>query len=182
MVYMSGNLKDNPSFEKIFSELNCIACNKKTLEIMQRISNIPYFGEIFETITLCKSCGFKNSTILCLEQKEPIYIEFKIEEEKDLEARVIKSQNCIVEIPELGIKIEPCTASEGYVANVESVLFRIKETLFGIKNKKSQEIIKKIDDCTDGKLSLTLIFQDKSGLSDILSPKTIRKILNTKKN
>lgn len=158
-------------YKKAFSKAKCPYCGKDELEIVQRIAKIPHFGEVLEVVSVCKNCMYRYSSILSLEQKEPIKIKFLVENENDLEVRIIKSQNCKVEIPELGIEIKPGTASEGYISNVEGLFERIEEVLKALDEKKVGKLKNQIKEIREGKKKITIIFTDKSGVSSIVSDK-----------
>jgi len=154
-------------FRELFSNVKCPHCSSNSVTILQREVNIPYFGKIFETITTCSKCKFKHSSILSLENRGPSKQEFKVETEKDLEARVVKSQNCTIKIPELKLEITPKPVSEGYITNVEGLLNRIKKVMGIFKGKKVKKLLQFIEDVREGKSTLTIIFEDPSGVSRI---------------
>ena len=156
-------------FKKAFSDAKCPYCGKDKLEIMQRIAQIPLFGEVLEVVSVCKNCMYRYSSVLCLEQKEPVKIKFIVEKEEDMEVRIVKSQNCSVEIPELGIEIKPGPASEGFVSNVEGLFERIEEVLKALDEKNVMKLKEDIESAKKGKKKITLIFSDKSGVSAIVS-------------
>lgn len=75
-------------------------------------------------------------------------------------------------IPELGVEISPGPACEGFISNVEGVLFRVDKVLDGIlidgddeQRRKALALKEKIADIQNGKDSITLIIEDPYGNS-----------------
>jgi len=105
---------------------------------------------------------------------------FEVQNENDLNVRIIKSSQATIKIPRL-IEITPGPISNGYVTNVEGILSRIKKVIEDQKNdedpavaKKAKNHLKKIQRVLWGRESLTIIIDDPSGNSAILSDKAIK--------
>jgi len=105
--------------------------------------------------------------------------EFRIISREDLLVRVIRAETCQIEIPELGVVIEPGNASEGFITNVEGVLLRIEKVLGMTKNwairdgdkdkiEQIEELSNRIDAVKNGEFAITLILEDETGNSAIL--------------
>jgi len=105
--------------------------------------------------------------------------EFDITSCDDLSVRVIRAETCRIEIPELGVTIEPGSASEGFITNVEGVLSRIEKVIgmtmswaLGDGDEKKiqqiEEIFERIDAVKKGEFVITLILEDETGNSAIL--------------
>jgi len=165
----------------------CPVCGSE-MEISIEEYEIPFFGKSLLFSAVCKHCGYKHSDVFSTEEREPIRLMFKAESEEDLLVRVVRSSQASIEIPELGIRIDPGIMSQGYISNVEGVLRRIEEVLEGqlivekdaLKRKKVEELLGKIEKMKDGKAEFTLIIEDPSGNSEIASEKTKREKLNLK--
>ncbi|AHF79583.1 ZPR1 zinc finger domain-containing protein [Thermococcus paralvinellae] len=168
---------------------DCPICgSKNTLKALQYIHDIPYFGKVMESTIICEKCGYRSADVMILEEKEPKLYTVKVEEEKDLFTRVVRSKSGTIELEELGIKIEPGPASQGFVSNVEGVLERVRETLLMAKDFKEQEndkeAVKKIDELLDyiedvkeGKKSLTVKIMDPFGNSALIGEKVKSRLL-----
>ena len=93
--------------------------------------------------------------------------------------RVVRSQSATVEIPELGVKVEPGPKSEGYVTNIEGVLTRfedaVKKALNLFEDAQSQEnakiTLERIQELKKGNGTATLIILDPFGQSNVVSEK-----------
>jgi zinc finger protein len=148
--------------------LNCVDVTTKT-------DDIPYFGEIMESVVLCSSCGYRHSDVICLDKKEPVRYALKITD-NHLNARVVKSQSATVSIPELGLKVEPGPKSVGYVSNVEGVLERfegaVKTALTLFDNDESQKnaskILEELEKVRSGQKTIEIIIEDPFGHSIIM--------------
>jgi zinc finger protein len=155
--------------------IDCPVCNEiKTAESQIKTEKIPYFGEVMETSILCKVCGYKHVDIIALDHKDPIRYEIEISKDK-LSNRVVRSQSATVSIPELGIKVEPGSKSEGYISNIEGVLNRfkdgVKQALILFQDDEAQtnakNTLKKLDKLLKGDLKADLIIEDPFGQSNI---------------
>lgn len=88
-------------------------------------------------------------------------------------------------IPELGVHIDPGPACQGFVTNVEGVLDRIERVvqaaLFWAENeerKNASTLLERIAEARAGALPFTLILDDPSGNSAIVSEKAQKKPLD----
>ncbi len=166
----------------------CPVCNRQTLEVRFNVHKIPYFGEVMESSIYCDNCKFKHADVIILEEKEPCRYILKVEEEEDLFARVIRSSQGIIKVPELGVEITPGAFSYGFITNVEGVLLRIEEVLHTLKRwegenkeklRKIKELLDDIEEMKKAKKSFTIIIEDKSGNSAIISEKVKKEKLST---
>jgi zinc finger protein len=142
---------------------------------MQRIDHIPYFGEVLETFASCSNCKYKSSDVLPVEEKKAAALHKKaVSKESHLSLRLVKSKNATIEIPEIGLLIEPGPDSEAFITNIEGMIDRIIDIVAGFKAhhpKKSKEIdktLKALEQMKKAKKKFTLIIRDKSGQSAIL--------------
>ena len=159
--------------------IKCPACGIEGVakSIMKELE-IPHFGKVMETTIICPSCGFKHSDIIALEQNDPAKYVLEINK-STLSVRVVRSQSATVEIPELGVKVEPGPKSEGYVTNIEGVLTRfedaVKKALNLFDDAQSQEnakrTLKNIQELKKGNGTATLIMLDPFGQSNVVSEK-----------
>ncbi len=158
--------------------IDCPICNRP-IDFTIFPYNTPNYGEILIMIISCSSCNYKDVSITSFKSSNPKRIIFRVENKEDLFIRVIKSETCIVSIPELDVVIEPCSKSQIMVTNVEGLLNWIKDLVLRTEvilesnesRLKCLEIVKKIDDTINGKHILTVILEDISGNSILLSDK-----------
>lgn len=168
---------------------DCPICGgKNTLKALNYLHEIPYFGKVMESTIICEKCGYRNADVMLLEEKEPKLYTVKVEEEKDLFTRVVRSKSGTIELEEIGIKIEPGPASQGFVTNIEGVLERVRETLLMAKNfkkeeneeesiKKIEEILNYIEGVKEGKKPLTVRIMDPFGNSALIGEKVKSRLL-----
>ena len=159
--------------------IKCPACGIEGVakSIMKELE-IPHFGKVLETTIQCPSCGFRHSDVIALEQNDPAKDVIEINK-NNLSVRVVRSQSATVEIPELGVKVEPGPKSEGYVTNIEGVLTRfedaVKKALNLFDDAQSQEnakrTLKNIQELKKGNGTATLIMLDPFGQSNVVSEK-----------
>ena len=174
------NLSGEPT--KIEKQV-CPVCGKKTLNLIEKEEDVPYFGKtlIFSMNCSDADCNYFFSDIESEEEKEPCRYTFMIESEKDLNVRVVKSSNATIKIPQLKLTVSPGPASEGYISNIEGVLKKFKKVLEGERDttddetarKHAKNLLKKLWKAECGELPLKIIVEDPSGNSAIISEKTI---------
>ncbi|NPA47127.1 MAG: ZPR1 zinc finger domain-containing protein [Thermococci archaeon] len=168
---------------------DCPICGgKNTLKAIQHVHEIPYFGKVMESTIICERCGYRNADVMILEEREPKLYTVRVEDEKDLSTRVVRSKSGTIELEEVGVKIEPGPAAEGFVSNVEGVLERAKNALLMAKDFKKQEgdedAVEKIDRILDymeevreGKKPLTVSVMDPFGNSALIGEKVRSRLL-----
>ena len=135
---------------------------------------------------MCDKCNYKFSDVLITNQNEPMEHKYKITAEKDMYVRVIRSSTATIELPELGIKIEPGTVSEAFISNIEGVLVRALNIIEQAnrfskdetKTSCADDLIQRIEDLRNGKGSATIIIKDPMGNSAIISEKTEKRYLS----
>jgi zinc finger protein len=155
----------------------CPYCNTE-IEYIYQTENIPYFSDILIISAICGSCGYKYVNTQLLGDHDPERYEFSVETEEDLTTRVVRSMSAILEIPELGVRIDPGPACEGFVSNVEGVLDRVEKVVKGALNWGNEEeqenarlLLDRIAAVKCGSFPITLILEDPSGNSAIVSDK-----------
>ena len=168
---------------------DCPICGaKNSLKAINHVHEIPYFGKVMESTIICEKCGYRNADVMILEEKDPKLYTVRIEGERDLFTRVIRSKSGTIELEEIGVKIEPGPAAEGFITNVEGVLERVRETLLMTKDFKKQdgeeEAVRRVDELLDyieevreGRKPLTLKIMDPFGNSALIGEKVKSRLL-----
>ncbi len=147
---------------------------------------IPYFGDAMMFISVCPSCGHRSTDVMLLSgdrgSRRRRY-EVEISSVDDLNIRVVRSSFGRIEIPELGVNVEP-RRGEGFITTVEGVLKRVEDAVRMLSRdvndagkKRAKQVLMQIDDIKAGNASMKLIIDDPTGNSAILSKKKI-KIIN----
>ncbi|AIU69704.1 hypothetical protein TEU_04790 [Thermococcus eurythermalis] len=174
---------------QVISLGDCPICGGKgTLKAIQHIHEIPYFGKVMESTIICEKCGYRNADVMILEDRPPKLYTVKVEGEKDLFTRVVRSKSGTIELEEMGVKIEPGPAAEGFITNVEGVLERVRETLLMAREfrrqegdeeavKKADEILSYIEDVKKGRKPLTVRIADPLGNSALIGEKVKSRLL-----
>jgi zinc finger protein len=157
----------------------CPVCQTE-INYLYQTDEIPYFSEILIISALCPSCGYRLADTQILRNAEPSRWELGIVTPDDMMVRVIRSMNGTISIPELGIRIDPGPACEGFVSNVEGVLNRIEKVLESLlswaETVEEQERIRCLQESLEkvkqGKLPVTLVIEDLSGNSAIIADRS----------
>ena len=116
--------------------------------------------------------------------QEPCKCSLEVSNKKDLSARVIRSSEGTIKIPHVG-SITPGPDAEGFVSNVEGLLQRFKKQIESIRDhaededdrKKAKSLLKKLNKILWGTEKITIIIEDPSGNSAIISDKAKREKL-----
>lgn len=172
--------KNDMNIEKLEGQ-TCPMCLKNTLTLIESSTDVPFFGEVFLFSMKCSNCNYSKADVESAEEKEPCSYTFEIDGEKDLNVRVIKSSEATVKIPKI-MTIEPGTASDGYVTNIEGLLNRVKEALESAKELSEEKedkiaaikLIKKVNRIIFGTEKIKITIDDPSGNSAIISDKAVK--------
>ncbi len=142
----------------------CPVCQTE-IQYLYQTDKIPYFSEILIISALCPSCGYRLADTQLLSNAEPSRWELCIESPDDMMVRVVRSMTGTISIPELGVRIDPGPACEGFVSNVEGVLNRIGKVLESLlswaETGKERERIRSLqgslEKVREGRLAATLV-------------------------
>lgn len=156
----------------------CPVCNTE-IQYLYQTEEIPYFSELLIISARCPRCGYRFVDTQLLRNAEPSRWELVIDSPEDMVIRVIRSMNGFVSIPELGVRIDPGPACEGFVSNVEGVLNRVENVVSnltcwaesGEERERARRLLEKIGQVREGIIPVTLIIDDPSGNSAIISEK-----------
>jgi zinc finger protein len=156
----------------------CPVCNTE-IEYLYQTDNIPYFSDIIIITASCRACGYRFTDTQVLGEHEPGRLEFAVETPEDMVVRVVRSMKGVVLLPELGVRIDPGPACEGFVTNIEGVLERVANVVRGVlscgdeaESERASVILEQIELAKEGRYPVTLIIDDPSGNSAIVSEKT----------
>jgi zinc finger protein len=169
---------------------SCPICHQNTLILTESERDIPFFGRVYLYSMNCtnEECRYSVSDVETEETHEPSKYTFEVSGIDDLNARVIKSSEATVKIGTIA-SIEPGTASQGFVSNIEGVLKRLErqmESLYESEDdnairEKLKKQIKKMKRILTGFDSVVVTISDPSGNSAIIHEKAVRTPLKIKK-
>ena len=155
----------------------CPSCNTE-IEYLYQTENIPYFSDILIVSASCDACGFRYVDTQLLGEGEPVRYELAVTTADDLTIRVVRSMSGALAIPEMGVRIDPGPACQGFVTNVEGVMDRIENVVKGAiswgteeERENAHRILDNIAAVRTGSFPFTLILQDPLGNSAIISEK-----------
>jgi|TARA_B100000315_G_scaffold4459_1_gene4413 zinc finger protein len=165
----------------------CPLCHKKALVLMEKETEVPYFGKVFLFSMTCSNCKYHKSDVEAAGKKEPCKYTFEMSNEKDMKVRVVKSAEATVKIPHI-TTITPGPAAQGFVTNIEGILNRIKYQIETARDtaeddadkKKAKNLLKKLMKIMWGQEKQKIIIEDPSGNSAIISDKAERSALKAK--
>jgi len=155
----------------------CPCCNTD-IKYLYKTENIPYFSDILIISAVCPSCGYRFVDTQLLKQADPARYTMAVDTEDDLAIRVVRSMSASIEIPELGVRIDPGPSCQGFVSNVEGVLDRIEQVVKGalswgtdVEKENAAVLLADIARVKTGTFPITLILEDPSGNSGIIAEK-----------
>ena len=153
----------------------CPTCNTE-IEYLYTTENIPYFSDILIISAICSSCGYKYVDTQMLKHGEPVRYVYRTATQEDLTVRVVRSMSASIEIPELGVRIDPGPTCQGFVSNIEGVLDRIVQAVGSAivdggaeERENARLLLEKIACVKCGELPVTIILEDPNGNSAIVS-------------
>jgi len=153
----------------------CPTCNSE-IEYLYTTENIPYFSDILIISAICPSCGYKFVDTQMIKHGDPVRYVYRTATQEDLAIRVIRSTSASIEIPELGVRIDPGPTCQGFVSNIEGVLDRIVQAVGSAivdgdvqERENARLLLEKIDQVKCGELTVTIILEDPNGNSAIVS-------------
>lgn len=157
----------------------CPNCSSDT-EYIYQTESIPYFPDILISSAVC-DCGFKSVDVQIMGDSDPVRYTLSVESAEDLSVKVIRSTGGSIEIPEFGILVEPGPICEGFITNVEGVLYRFENTIEGIltwaedeQRENAGKLLDTLRKARGGEIPFTLIVQDDCGNSGIVSDKAVK--------
>jgi zinc finger protein len=158
----------------------CPCCNTQ-IEYLYKTENIPYFSDILIISAICPECGYKFVDTQLLKHGEPARHTLAVNSEDDLAVRVVRSMSASIEIPELGVRIDPGPQCQGFVSNVEGVLNRIEGVVKGaiswgneVERENAAALLADIVKVKAGTFPITLILEDPCGNSGIESDRIVK--------
>tara|TARA_Y100000031_G_C8027462_1_gene295542 strand:+ start:100 stop:615 length:516 start_codon:yes stop_codon:yes gene_type:complete len=159
----------------------CPFCPGKKATLREEEVEVPYFGRVYVLSMECSDCGTRKSDVEPAERKEPCKYTFEVNDEQDLNVKIVKSGEATVKIPHI-ITMEPGPASNGYITNVEGLLERVKSAIQTAAEseddvtakKKAKNMLKKLGKVLVGREKLKIIIEDPSGHSAIISEKATK--------
>ncbi len=163
----------------------CPACGREILIVYERLE-IPHFSDVLLIVVACEGCGYRHVDTIILGEGEPVRWTVRVESPEGLSIRVVRSTTGTIEIPELGMKVEPGTACEGFVTNVEGVLKRFEQAvgsyLMGTDDEGEREraraVLDRIAAARNAAMPFTLILEDPAGNSALIGEKAVRTALD----
>jgi zinc finger protein len=175
------------SREASYTQARCPACDSPKAVFRTVGLDVPFFGEVLETIFLCAACGFKHADTMLPKRSAPTEYSIEVRDDGDLFVRAVKSSSATVAVPEFGLLWEPGPASESQVTNVEGLLRRFEDalhramTLYGDDETQARgaALIEKIEAVIDGRARATVVMRDPYGNSALLDDRgrvTVREL------
>jgi zinc finger protein len=162
----------------VIEEARCPACDGQGLEYTAEPVDLPFMGTSLEILLRCERCGYRHADFVLTEHREPTRYSVTVARPDDMMVRVVRSSSGTIRIPELGISVEPGTASEAFVSNVEGILVRVERVLDQLlRDAEDPGLRERIEDLQallgemrEGKAPpVTLVIEDPFGNSAILA-------------
>ena len=149
----------------------CPSCGNNSFSLVEFSYKTPFFGEILILSGKCSKCGYRYFDAVNLEEHRPVRFVLRVRDVKELNSMVIKSSTARIEIPELGVTIEPGPSAQAYISTVEGILYRVLDVLeaFSTENRENYEAKRgEIMNAINGKIKFTFILEDPYGNSLII--------------
>lgn len=109
----------------------CPGCTKPARMLVQMV-NIPHFKQVIVSTTFCDVCGYKANDVKTggevPDRGKKIWLHVK--DAKDLGRDILKSETCLLKIPECRVEVTPGTMG-GRFTTVEGLVTQIRDDLKG---------------------------------------------------
>ena len=159
----------------------CPVCGSN-LVLNELFYELPVVGRVYIYSYTCEKCKFTKRDIQLLDIKEPRIYTFTVENSRDLYTKIIRAPTGKITLKEVGIEIIPGLIAEMFITNIEGLIYRIFDILKTAQRfreeENDQQGIKNIEYIRDylnkvleGKNRLTIIIEDPTGNSAIISGK-----------
>ncbi|RZF34673.1 hypothetical protein LSTR_LSTR013161 [Laodelphax striatellus] len=164
---------DDPDPETTEIESLCLNCGDNGITRLL-LTKIPFYKEVVLMSFECEHCGFKNNELQQGGQFEEkgVRITLHVNEPRDLNRQVIKSDYTSIKIPDIEFEI-PAQSQKGEVTTVEGILERVCIALKQDQDQRREEnpeiaenidkFVEKIVGLKSLDSSFTMIFEDISG-------------------
>ena len=118
---LEGQTYDLPVF--------CPGCAKPAHMLVQMV-NIPHFKQVIVSTTQCDLCGYKTNDVKTGGEvpAKGKRIWLQVKDAKDLRRDVLKSETCLLKIPECRVEVTPGTMG-GKFTTVEGLVMQIRDDL-----------------------------------------------------
>ncbi|RLG00247.1 MAG: hypothetical protein DRN49_03205 [Thaumarchaeota archaeon] len=154
----------------------CPQCGEE-ITVENYLYDAPLIGKLLISVSKCDGCGYRHNDVRAVESKGPHRLTLKVDGLKDLNILVVRSSSASIRMPELGVEITPGPAAKGFISTVEGILDKVLEVLSIMKDdpevdeRALKEKEEKINKAKEGKIAFTLIIEDPTGASRIISDK-----------
>lgn len=158
-------------------DVKCPVCGNNA-KLVDYVYRIPYYNDIVISILSCHACGFVHRDVVVLGGGAYRKIIYKVEKPGDENALVIRSSFTKIEIPELGLSVEPGAHSQGYITTIEGIIqdfIDVTRSLCEsgeIATDKCNELMSRLEKAKNAEIPFTIILYDYTGTSDVVSEKT----------
>ena len=166
--------------------MKCPSCGRG-VHLYQIPQNLPLFGDVLLQTLSCSHCGFKWSDVMSVEVREPAGYEVHVKKESDLDTKLVRNSSGTVEIPELGVLLEPGPLAEGFLTNLEGLLDRVEGILKIFlrsddleQRKAAKERMVELHSAREGKMPFTVRVLDPYGGSALIGAHVKRFALSKK--
>jgi len=112
------------------AEQICPLCGENGQAVFY-LTPIPHFREIIISAFSCPHCGHKNSEVQRSNAiaETGVRMEVQVTGPEDMNRQIVKSKECVLTIPELGLEI-PKRSQAGTLSTIEGVLMKVTTQLF----------------------------------------------------
>ncbi|KAL9096982.1 MAG: hypothetical protein Q9165_000946 [Trypethelium subeluteriae] len=167
---------DAPDEQKGVEEIEslCMNCHEDGITKLL-LTKIPFFREIVIMSFECSHCHFKNSEIQFAGQIQQLGATYTLtaDQKQDLGRQIVKSDTCVIQIPEIQLEIP---AGRGQLTNVEGILSMVSQDLAALQPERKladavayegiERVIESLQDMANGnRLPFAISVDDPAGNS-----------------
>ncbi len=161
---------------ELVQPLNCPRCQKGKVHVTKTIYAFPTTKEsVCFLLFQCDQCDYRSNDVVPLETEFGAGTFTLQVKDGDLTAKIFRSPNAEVRIPEIDVEITPGPSAEFFITNVEGVLDRVERATRVVlqdepESIEMQEVIDALEDVRAGRKNITIILTDPLGGSYVDPP------------
>ena len=155
----------------------CPVCGNEEMILREVEYKLPFVGRVLIVSRHCSRCGYRRADLVPLDVRPRRRVYLRVDLDECLRAKVVRCGTASIEIPELGVSIEPGVDAPTYITNVEGLIARVVDALKSlevlalteeekVRARQARELLESLSPSLS---PLTIIIDDKAGLSAVIN-------------
>ncbi|MEM0340471.1 MAG: ZPR1 zinc finger domain-containing protein [Acidilobaceae archaeon] len=174
-----NGIEERKTVKLYTSRDRCPICGEEKLQTDVYVYEVPYFGKILISTSICEGCGYTNKNVSTAEELQPKKIVLEVSEEQKLRYLVVKSSRAALKIREKGLQFIPTAYTPGLITTVEGLVYLFEEPINvackNVEKNGCNELKEWLRKVANGEERFTLVLCDFDGGSKVIGEGVIEK-------